>query len=205
MKTHFYTFAFWVVAMGLCAQFSWAQNPSMTIQHAGITPNDTLWVAPGDSIDFIYGGGGNHPMTSGQGATTSPVFFPTVTVSSSQPLATFALTSIGTYIFHCGTNPANEANWGTIIVQEPNAISPQLAGTQRLALYPNPCTAVLHLDGKLPAQATYLILGIDGRILLQGNMSMHMLSLDVSMLPTGVYVAKIDWEGGSLAKIFSKR
>ena len=92
---------------------------SFTVSHAGLMPSDVAAVAPGDTIQFIYGSGGVHPMTSGHGtAVDSPVFFPTVTVTPSIPEAFFTLEEEGTYYFHCGTNPANSNNWGTIHVGE---------------------------------------------------------------------------------------
>ncbi len=92
-------------------------SQSMNLSHSGISPSSTLVVEPGENITFIYGGGGPHPMTSGHGSTESPVYFPTVTVSSSNPTANFSLTTVGTYLFHCGTNPGNSNLWGTIIVE----------------------------------------------------------------------------------------
>ena len=69
---------------------SFGQNPSMTISHTGLAPYDTLTVYAGDSIDFIYGGGGSHPMTEGwqSGQSSSPISFPTQTVTSSIPSVT---------------------------------------------------------------------------------------------------------------------
>lgn len=94
-----------------------AQNASFTVMHAPLSPNDTAWVAVGDTIKFIYGGGGPHPMTSGHGTfAPSPVFFPTVTVTLANPTANCVLDSVGVYLFHCGTNPGNTNNWGTIVV-----------------------------------------------------------------------------------------
>ena len=95
-----------------------AQDAYMNISHQGIQPSSTLTVESGQEITFEYGGGGPHPMTSGQGSTESPIFFPTVTVTSSDPIELFSLMEVGTYLFHCGTNPGNSSNWGTIIVEE---------------------------------------------------------------------------------------
>ncbi len=91
-----------------------AQNAYMNLAHSpGITPSDEITVEPGQTITFEYGGGGAHPMTSDN---NSPMYFPTVTVTSSNPIATFSLTDEGTYTFHCGTNPGNSNLWGTIHV-----------------------------------------------------------------------------------------
>ncbi len=96
-----------------------SQDAFMNISHQGLQPSSTLTVESGEDITFQYGGGGPHPMTSGWGnGTESPVFFPTVTVTASNPTEIFTLSESGTYIFHCGTNPGNSNNWGTIIVEE---------------------------------------------------------------------------------------
>ncbi len=111
MKT-LYTLIVTLLAMSLGAQ-----NASFTVKHAPLSPNDTAWVAVGDTIEFIYGGGGPHPMTSGHGTfAPSPMYFQTVTVTSASPRANCILDSVGVYLFHCGTNPSNTNNWGTIVV-----------------------------------------------------------------------------------------
>ncbi|MBC8310728.1 MAG: T9SS type A sorting domain-containing protein [Candidatus Marinimicrobia bacterium] len=94
--------------------FSILISQSMTLSHSGITPSSTLVVESGENITFIYGSGGSHPMTSDN---DSPVYFPTVTVSSGNPTAVFSLTAVGTYTFHCATNPGNSSLHGTIIVE----------------------------------------------------------------------------------------
>ena len=98
-------------------QVTVAQDAYMNLSHAGISPSATMTVEPDQEITFEYGGGGSHPMTDGHGSTPSPVFFQTVTVTSSNPIATFSLEEEGTYLFHCGTNPGNSGLWGTIIVE----------------------------------------------------------------------------------------
>lgn len=90
---------------------------SFNVSHTGLAPASEATVQVGDTVLFIYGGGGPHPMMSGHGSTESPVFFPTVTVNTSIPEATTVLNEPGTYLFHCGTNPGNTLNWGTLIVQ----------------------------------------------------------------------------------------
>ena len=106
-----------ISAMIIIFQLSFSQDAYMNISHQGIQPSVSLTVEPGQEITFEYGGGGPHPMTSGHGSTDSPVFFTTVTVTSSNPVAVFSLQEEGIYLFHCGTNPGNTGNWGTIIVE----------------------------------------------------------------------------------------
>lgn len=161
------------------------QNQSMTISHTGLSPNDTLWVTPGEQIDFIFGGGGSHPMTSGQGTTASPVFFPTVTVTSTDPLATFSLTTIGTYIFHCGTNPSNTANWGTIIVQELASIDESNAPNSIL-LYPSPANELLKINAN--TEGSYRIHDLSGKTLLDGDLVTGTTEINIADLKKGQYL-----------------
>lgn len=93
---------------------------TFNVSHMGLQPSDEATVNVGDTVQFIYGGGGPHPMTSGHNQTESPVFFPTVTVTSAVPEAFCALEEPGTYYFHCATNPMNSNNWGTLNVVDPN-------------------------------------------------------------------------------------
>lgn len=93
---------------------NFVHTQSMNLSHSGISPSSTLTVEPGVEITFIYGGGGPHPMTSD---SNSPMYFPTVTVTSSNPTAVFTLNDEGTYTFHCATNPGNSNLWGTIIIE----------------------------------------------------------------------------------------
>jgi len=169
-----------------------AQYPSMTIQHSGLTPNDTLWVAPSDSIQFIYGGGGPHPMTSGHGAKSSPVFFPTVTVTSSNTTALFTLDSVGTYIFHCGTNPNNSNNWGTIIVTESASL---IENHQKVRFFPNPGRNVIHLDA--PYSMEWGLLDMTGQWVLRIRSSGPQASRSIDALPAGAYLIYYRPEGGT--------
>lgn len=171
-------------AFAVCLS-AFGQNQSMTISHSGLSPNDTLWVTPGEQIDFIFGGGGAHPMTSGHGATASPVFFPTVTVTSTDPLATFSLTTIGTYIFHCGTNPANTANWGTIIVEELASIDESNAPNSIL-LYPSPTNELLKIN--VNAEGSYRIHDLSGKTLLDGDLVTGTTEINIADLKKGQYI-----------------
>lgn len=181
-----------------------AQKPSMTIAHSGLRPNDTLWVMPGESIDFIYGGGGNHPMTSGQGSTASPVFFPTITVTSTTPLATFKLDTVGTYIFHCGTNPGNTKNWGTIIVMSSTGINETNADQNLVNIYPNPADKELVLQLQKNETGNYIISDVSGKIIASGKVTAKEYKVDISNFPPGNYVLKFELSTGIVTKSFIK-
>lgn len=170
-------------AFAVCLS-AFGQNQSMTISHSGLSPNDTLWVTPGEQIDFIFGGGGAHPMTSGHGATASPVFFPTVTVTSTDPVATFSLTTIGTYIFHCGTNPANSANWGTIIVQDLASID-ESNNVNSVILYPSPSSNLIEIT--VAYGGSFQILDLSGNIIKNGTLAPGSTAINVENLEKGYY------------------
>ncbi len=191
------------------------QSPSMTISHAGLSPSNTLTVEPGEEITFIYGGGGPHPMTSGHGSTPSPVFFPTVTVTTSNPQETFSLQEPGTYLFHCGTNPGNSSNWGTIIVEATSDLeAPESHPADFILLeaWPNPFNPVTTLyytiaragDTRL---AVYNLQGERIRTLFSGTLSSgtHSFKWDGRTdnglsLGSGVYILEAETGDQSIAR-----
>lgn len=188
MKT--YKFFITILCAFLFVKSARAQNPSMTIQHSGLTPNDTLWVFAGDSIDFIYGGGGVHPMTSGQGSTPSPVFFPTVTVSTSVPMARFALDTVGTYIFHCATNPSNTDNWGTIIVQAANSVQ-EHTDAQLFTITQDVSRQLLTIQLGNDQGAQIRITDITGRLVSSNANVVSQLQVDLSSFSAGTYIVTV--------------
>lgn len=176
-----------------------AQMPSMNISHQGLQPNDTLWVAPGDSIKFIWGGGGPHPMTSGHGLNPSPMFFPTVTVTSSDPEAIFTLDTSGVYLFHCATNPSNSMNWGTIIVDSAYAgLEARIVG--QITFYPNPAQDILVVD--VPERGfTVELWTVLGQCVLRESLGVGKQSLNIADVPPGPYILHIrDAAGEGLSR-----
>ena len=184
----------------LCLFANLAIGQSMTISHSPLSPNDTLWVEPGDTISFHYGGGGPHPMTSGHGSTASPVFFPTVTVNSGTPKAEFTLDSVGTYIFHCGTNPNNTNNWGTIIVMENIGID-ELSNT--VAIYPNPAYDVINIEDANLMDYEYQIFDVLGNVIEAGTFDESRTQISIQHLPSGTYVLRITGES-AVIRTFQK-
>jgi len=166
---------------------SYGQNPSMTISHTGISPSTTLTVNEGDSIDFFYGGGGSHPMTEGwqSGQTSSPISFPTQTVTSSIPSVTFTLDTPGTYYFHCGTNPGNSNNWGKITVLDTTATEIIETEIVEYKIYPNPSTDVITIEGLNGAAEIYNLIG-------EKVMDVNSSIINVYDLLKGVYIIKIE-------------
>lgn len=191
-------------AFMLSINFGFGQNQSMTIAHTGISSNDTLWVSSGEQIDFLYGSGGTHPMTSGQGATSSPVFFPTITVSSSIPLVTFSLTTEGTYIFHCGTNPGNTDNWGTIIVSATNSID-EGSMNPSFKLFPNPTAEKITIEFESQEIGEYSIFDQKGKIVQSGFVSNNHNQVAISTLETGQFIFSLTVDGKVSTTTFIKQ
>lgn len=156
----------------------------MTIAHTGLAPTNVLNVEAGDTIEFIYGSGGSHPMTEGwpnTGEASYPQPFVTQTVTASNPSKLFTLEVEGTYFFHCGSNPTRTANYGKIVVG--NGGSP--AGVenhevQQYHAYPNPVIDVVTVEEIV---GTAVIVSINGKTV----MTMEGSSADVSQLPSGIY------------------
>lgn len=183
MKITLITAAFFALS-----SLTFGQNQSMTIAHSGITPNDVLTVFAGDSIDFIFGSGTTHPMTEGWGSgeSSTPVPFVTQTVSSTISSVTFALDAVGTYYFHCGSNPSNEAVWGKIIVLEAGtAETTELNKSNTFSIYPNPVNNILNIK-EIEGESS--VFDIDGKVVL----IITEASTDVSHLDAGIYFIEVN-------------
>lgn len=164
---------------------------SFTVQHSGLAPSDEAVVNVGDTIQFIYGGGGPHPMTSGHGTgIESPTFFPTVTVTAGSPEAFCTLEEPGVYYFHCGTNPGNSNNWGTLNVVDPTSE----VGEHPVATWTpswNASLRQLSLNGtSLPSQV--MLVDMSGKLAQSWNLVGSNATLQVADLPTGMYILRGD-------------
>lgn len=164
---------------------------TFTVQHSGLAPSDEATVNVGDSIQFIYGGGGPHPMTSGHGTgIESPTFFPTVTVTAGSPEAFCTLEEPGVYYFHCGTNPGNSNNWGTLNVVDPTS---GLAERPVATWTPtwNASLRQLSLNGSnLPNQV--VLVDVSGKLAQSWTLSGGDVTLQVADLPAGMYILRGD-------------
>ncbi|MDG1674698.1 MAG: T9SS type A sorting domain-containing protein [Flavobacteriales bacterium] len=170
----------------------WSQiAASFTVQHAGLAPSAEAMVNVGDTIQFLYGSGGAHPMTSGHGTgIESPVFFPTVTVTAGTPEAFCTLEEPGVYYFHCGTNPGNSNNWGTLNVVDPTSG----IGERPVATWAPSWNASLRqllLNGtSLPNQVA--LVDMSGKLAQTWNLTGSNATLQVADLPAGMYILRGD-------------
>ncbi len=163
----------------------------MTIAHTGISTvpistDKSLSVNVGDDITFFYGGGGTHPMTEGwqDGSSSTPIPFVTQTVTSSIPTVTFQINISGTYKFHCGTNPGNSNNWGTIYVTEGGgSTAVQNVVNNPVSVYPNPVKNILSVKGLTESAAIYTLNGKKVKYVTNGT-------FNVSDLAKGTYIVK---------------
>ena len=175
------------LALAFVGVFAMAQE--MTIAHTGIStipnsPDKSLSVNVGDDITFIYGGGGSHPMTEGwqDGSSSTPTAFVTQTVTSSISSVTFQINTAGTYRFHCGTNPANSNNWGTIYVTEGTTEIDEVVNNP-ISIFPNPATNDITIDGLNSMAQVFDVNGKKVMDITNGT-------FDVSELSKGTYVVK---------------
>ena len=170
----------------------WSQiAASFTVQHAGLAPSAEATVNVGDTIQFLYGSGGPHPMTSGHGTgIESPVFFPTVTVTAGNPEAFCTLEEPGVYYFHCGTNPGNSNNWGTLNVVDPTSgLSERPVATWVPSW--NASLRQISLNGtSLPNQVA--LLDMSGKLAQSWNLCRSNATLQVGDLPAGMYILRGD-------------
>lgn len=176
-----------VAVFALAATTSSAQiAASFTVSHAGLAPSAEATVQIGDTVQFIYGSGGPHPMTSGHGLNIeSPVFFPTVTVTASVPEAFCTLEEPGTYFFHCGTNPGNSANWGTLEVLDPNGIAETEAPSWQIRW--NPIDNVITFEGQeLPSEM--VLMNAAGAVIQRWVAVSTGFTATLPELPQGLYL-----------------
>ncbi len=78
---------------------------------------------------------------------------------------------------------------------------------ERISVYPNPATEVLHIDRTLPTAGPHIIriLNLQGQELMQQHVpDLLRLSLQIGHLPAGVYLAEVDEGVGSLRNRFIK-
>ncbi|MBT5147988.1 MAG: T9SS type A sorting domain-containing protein [Flavobacteriales bacterium] len=174
-----------LIGLTVIASISFAQQ-SMNISHQGTNPI-SITVQVGEDITFIYGGGGAHPMTEGwqDGSASTPEPFATQTVTSSNPTTTFQMSVPGHYVFHCNTNPGNQNNWGTIIV-DGEISGVEEASASNLKVFPNPAQDIIKIDGN--TEGTAVITDINGKIV----MSDFTTSAIISELSRGTYFIKKD-------------
>ena len=178
-----------IAAFGLSTIAAQAQiAASFTVSHMGLQPSAEATVNVGDTVKFIYGGGGPHPMTSGHNSTASPTFFPTVTVTSGAPEATFTLEEAGVYFFHCGTNPMNANNWGTLTVVDPNnPTRVDESSAPAWTLQSNSVRGTVTLQGEhLPSEV--VLYNNTGQEVRRWNPSLTQGELSVEGLSQGLYV-----------------
>jgi hypothetical protein len=61
-------------------------------------------------------------------------------------------------------------------------------------VFPNPTTGLLYIQGNLIGNETFELIGLDGKILLNGQLEIG--KLDLSALQTGMYILNIHSNGG---------
>jgi len=175
------------IAIALVSTLSFAQNQSMSFSHSnGASPNE-LTVAPGEEIDFYWAGGQTHPMTEGwnDGSSSTPVPFQTITVTSANSEAsnnpvTFSLDQVGTYYFHCGSNPGNTGLWASILVED-SGVGIEESETVNISIYPNPSFDILTIKGFKVEASVY---SITGKLILKVTRPI----VDISKLTNGIYI-----------------
>jgi plastocyanin len=172
-----------LIAFAMMASISFAQQ-SMTISHQGTNPM-SITVQVGEDITFIYGGGGDHPMAEGwqDGSASTPEPFANQTVTSSNPTTTFQMLVPGHYVFHCNTNPGNQNNWGTIIV-DGEISGVEEASASHLKIFPNPALDLITIEGNTDGKAVITDMG--GKIIMRDFTT----SANITQLSSGTYFIK---------------
>ncbi|MEL6255740.1 MAG: T9SS type A sorting domain-containing protein [Bacteroidota bacterium] len=108
---------------------------------------------------------------------------------------------------NCGSDTAEKC---IVVLQYPVGTENEILGTE-LILYPNPASETLTLELRewIQKNLSVSILDLKGKLILQNDWSpdkqSRKMSLEVSSISSGIYILKIDGEGGSLYRKISIR
>ncbi|MEO7081591.1 MAG: ELWxxDGT repeat protein [Flavobacteriales bacterium] len=132
--------------------------------------------------------------TDGTTDGTSQISYPGSTVIDALDLYTSTITSCGDHVFYPATYDAEVgAEFYTLLA--PVGIAEQAAKDQP-RLYPSPATDRLFMSDA-PARATLQLYASNGALALQADVQ----NMDISALPTGLYLARIMAQDGTLLHV----
>ncbi len=84
-------------------------------------------------------------------------------------------------------------------------ITPKL-GTEPefdFALYPNPASRTLHFNHNVE-QGVFSVISVSGRIIKSGDFDIDLKQLDISDIPVGIYLLKVESPNGTITRKFKK-
>jgi polyhydroxybutyrate depolymerase len=69
-----------------------------------------------------------------------------------------------------------------------------------ISIYPNPCTSSINIQGDFQTSAHYEIASLPGKVLMSGNIDSKDQEIDLSQLPAGIYLLRINNRSYKLLK-----
>ncbi|MFN8252376.1 MAG: M4 family metallopeptidase [Ferruginibacter sp.] len=156
----------------------------------GGTATVTLTTLPADYDLTVVNSAGTQLAISQNGGTTSESIARTYTA--------------GTYYARVyGYNNANNASsCYTLKVQLGTATiasTPDITATGTLRVYPNPVTDVMNISvpGAIDAKAILKVVDVNGKLVLQQQITSNIQAVNIAKLPQGVYLVKVE-NGGNV-------
>lgn len=89
--------------------------------------------------------------------------------------------------------PAPQGFWKFKVLSSPTGISEEVV---RIGVFPNPSTGIFELNFNQALNSKYSVIDNLGRTVLNGVSNDTRIVLDLKNNPTGIYTARIEWEGG---------
>ncbi|MEZ5016903.1 MAG: GEVED domain-containing protein [Flavipsychrobacter sp.] len=93
----------------------------------------------------------------------------------------------------CTPTPLSEWNTTGLLTQPPLSVNATIGdGTFEISIFPNPVSSILSVDikGEIGANAILEILDMTGRVLKQKSVTVRLEELNVSELPSGIFIIK---------------
>ena len=87
----------------------------------------------------------------------------------------------------------NSFFWKFKVLNSPTGISEKVV---RIGVLPNPSPGIFELNFNQALNSKYSVIDNLGRIVLNGVSNDTRIVLDLKNNPTGIYTARIEWEGG---------
>jgi hypothetical protein len=92
--------------------------------------------------------------------------------------------------------PAPQGYWSFKILGDPTSIQER---ELLVGVYPNPSLGLFNINLDRPENVRYSVLDITGKVILTTESSSKSITIDLRDNVSGLYLLKIEWEGGSKA------
>jgi hypothetical protein len=155
---------------------------------ANITPSDTVYINPGDSITLIASSGDDF------------MWYPTNEITQSITVGDTGSYTVEVVSNSCVGSAVSEA---TVVLFEPNIVSLFSDNNEKISIYPNPTSDILYIELNSNKNAKINLYDIVGNIILYKefqNPKSSINNVDIRNIPTGIYFMTIETNKQKLTK-----